>query len=464
MDNPTADRDAERDEQWSSCRGRLAYLTGEYPRATDTFVQREVFALRGLGFDVLACAARQTDASHHVGPEQQAEAASAFYVIRHAKNPLRLIGSHLRVFFASPKRYAEGLALAFRLGWPGVQGRLFPVFYFAEAGVLADELRRRGVEHLHNHFANSSCTLAAVAAHLAGIPFSFTMHGPAIFFEPGKWKIGVKADRAAFVACISDFCRSQGMIFAPQRAWENMTIVHCGIEPERYTPKQHAERGTKLLFVARLAAVKGLPVLLDALVDLSSDVTLTVVGDGPDRETLEKQAASLGLAGRVDFVGYRSQDEVAQHLAEADLFVLPSFAEGVPVVLMEAMATGLPVVATRVAGVAELVEDGVSGALVPPGNRAELTDAIGRFVEDADRRQRFGEAGRAKVVAEFNTRTEAEKLAALFARSFAVSGASKEPPVVAPSALETPGVQRDEAHPTIDPTTPALRAAQGANA
>lgn len=386
---------------------KLAYLTGEYPRASDTFIQREVAALRGLGHDVLTCSIRTTGAEHLVGPEQREEHARTFKVLDTCKAPMRLLKAHLR-WISRPGSYLGALKLAWQTAPKGLKGRLYNLIYFLEAGVLADELARQGVAHLHNHIAKASCTVAMLASELSGIPYSFTIHGPDIFFEPHHWRIDEKAARASFVACISDFCRSQLMCFADQAHWPRFHIVHCGVEPERYGTALH--EGRELLFVGRLAAVKGVPVLFEALKSVTGDWHLTVIGDGPDRAALEAQAAGLP----VRFLGYRSQSEVAEALEKTDIFVLPSFAEGVPVVLMEALASGVPVVTTQIAGVPELVADGVSGRLVPPGDAEALTKALQALLDDPDSRRRMGAAGQTKVSQEFDIHKEAARLSALF--------------------------------------------------
>lgn len=389
---------------------KLAYLTGEYPRASDTFIQREVAALRDLGHDVLTCSIRTTGAEHLVGPEQRAEHATTFKVLDACKSPARLLCAHLR-WMRHPARYLRTLKLAWDTAPKGIKGRLYNLIYFLEAGVLADELARHGVEHLHNHIAKASCTVAMLASGLSGIPYSFTLHGPDIFFEPHHWRIDEKAARAAFVACISDFCRSQLMCFADQAHWDRFHIVHCGVDPARYQTAPH--EGQDILFVGRLAAVKGVPVLLEAIADLHKtfkDSRVTLIGDGPDRAALEAQARGLP----VEFLGYKSQAEVAEALARTDLFVLPSFAEGVPVVLMEAMASGVPVVTTQIAGVPELVRDHHAGLLVPPGDSAALSRAIATLLANPEARAKFGAEGRAKIEAEFNITREAAWLSDLF--------------------------------------------------
>jgi glycosyltransferase involved in cell wall biosynthesis len=394
---------------------KLAYLTGEYPRASDTFIQREVAALRALGHEVDTCSIRTTGAEHLVGPEQRDEHARTFKVLQAAKSPLHLIRAHLR-WMRTPRRYFSALRLAWTTAPKGIKGRLFNLIYFAEAGVLAAHLADRGVEHLHNHIAKASCTVAMLVNALSGLPYSFTIHGPDIFFEPHHWRIDEKARRAAFVACISDFCRSQLMCFAAPSDWARFHIVHCGVDPDRYAPADRT--GQDLLFVGRLAAVKGVPLLLEAVARLQPrfpDMRLTLIGDGPERHTLENTARSLGVTDTVSFVGYRSQAEVAEALSTTDLFVLPSFAEGVPVVLMESLAAQVPVVTTRIAGVPELVRHGENGLLVPPGNLDALTAAIADLLGDPASRAAFGHAGRQTVIAGYAIAQEARWLSRLVA-------------------------------------------------
>ncbi|SNS38661.1 glycosyltransferase family 4 protein [Antarctobacter heliothermus] len=404
---------------------KLAYLTGEYPRASDTFIQREVAALRTLGHEVETCSIRTTGAEHLVGSEQRAEHARTFKVLEACKSPIRLARAHLR-WMRAPRRYLSALKLAWTTAPKGLKGRLYNLIYFLEAGVLAAHLADNDVDHLHNHIAKASCTVAMLASALSGIPYSFTIHGPDIFFEPHHWRIDEKAARASFVVCISDFCRSQLMCFADQAHWDRFHIVHCGVEPDRYPPTDRAEKWvTDLVFVGRLAGVKGVPLLLNAMRRLQQPpptddphrafddppaLHLTIVGDGPDRAALEQQAEGLP----VTFTGYRSQSEVADILSEADIFILPSFAEGLPVVLMEAMAAGLPVITTRIAGVPELVKHAYNGLLVPPGNETALYAAINTLIDSPELRAQMGEAGQETVKADFDIATEAKKLSWLF--------------------------------------------------
>lgn len=387
---------------------RIAYLTGEYPRATDTFIQREVAALRAQGIEVFTFSIRRTSSEHIVGPEQQAEAERTFYVL--PVNPVQLLTAHFALWIASPKRYLQAVKLAWSTHQPGIRGTLYQLFYFLEAGIVAYQINKQQIQHLHNHFPDSSGTVAMLAAELGGFTFSFTMHGPYIFFEPLRWRLDEKLKRALFVCCISHFCRSQGMIFAPMEQWNRMHIVHCGVDPALFEQVSHDQVGSRLLYTGRLAAVKGLPILLESLALLKTNhpnVLLTVVGDGTDRQSLEQMTAQLGLTENVNFVGYQSQAKVRQYMQETDVFVLPSFAEGVPVSLMEALAAGVPVVTTQIAGVGELVENGTSGYLVPPGNVQLLADRIATLLVNPEVRSQFGAAGRAKIEQEFDIQQEA---------------------------------------------------------
>ncbi|WP_420862179.1 glycosyltransferase family 4 protein [Algirhabdus cladophorae] len=394
---------------------RLAYLTALYPAASHTFIQREVSALRELGFEVETCSMRKPSPEHLIGDEEKAAFANTFYAIETGKKPAKMLGALAQAILA-PARLWTGLKRAVQTAPPGVKGALKQAAYFAEALILAKHLKSRNISHLHNHFADPSANVAMLTSALSGIPFSFTLHGPAELYEPEKWQLRAKIEQAAFVACISHFCRSQAMYFSDPSHWSKLKIIHCGVLPERYTrPKETTEGTVNLLFVGRLTPIKGLRVLFEAFAAAQAQnpaLTLTLVGDGDDRAHLEKLAQPLGEA--VTFLGYQSQDGVADALAQADALVLPSFAEGLPVVLMEALAAATPVVCTQVAGVGELVEDGVSGYLVPASDVDSLTDRLIKIASDAGMRAKMGAAGREKVKEAFDVRLEAARIATLF--------------------------------------------------
>ncbi len=395
---------------------RVAYLAAVFPRATDTWIQRELAALREAGVEIETFAIRRPDTEHIVGAEQQAELDKVTYILEAAKSPALAV-SHAKLFIRSPRRYVDALRLAWSTKRAGVKGSLYQIFYFAEAGLLAEELRSRKIQHLHNHFGDSGCTVSMLASELSGVPFSFTLHGPGIFFEANTWRLDAKISKAAFVACISYFCRSQAAIFAEPDDVDKLHIIHCGVSTEALTPVSHDGVGTEVIFVARLAELKGVSDLLRAvntLVDAHPQLHLTIVGDGPERQRFEKLSKKLGLQKHVTFTGYLSQTEVADRLKRSHTLVLPSYAEGVPVSLMEALASQVPVIATQVGGVSELVEDGTNGFIVRPGDVDQLADRLDQLLSSGRLRQSMGEAGRARTIAEFNNTYESRRLKLLF--------------------------------------------------
>ena len=387
---------------WGAMVGlRLAYMTGQYPRVTDTFIQREVLALRALGHYVKTFSVRHPPDDESVGEEAAESRRTTIYLLP----PRNLVGAHVAQFFRSPRNYFSALKLAWKNCPPGTNAITRQAAYFAEAGILAQLMAKHSLSHLHNHFANSSCSVASIAAEMGGFTFSFTIHG-SDFFEPRLWWIDVKIKRALFVNCISYYGRSQAMSLTPSDCWEKLRVVHCGVDPSGIEVKKHERPGRRLLFVGRLAVEKGLPFLLDAVAKIEGAI-LDVAGDGPERKRLEMKATGLGIASRVRFLGYRSQGDVRKLIQQADVFVMTSFSEGIPVVLMEAMAAGVPVVATRIAGVPELVDDGDDGLLVLPGDADATAAAVRRLLDDPELRNWFAIAGRAKVEREFNLQSEA---------------------------------------------------------
>ena len=400
---------------------RVLYFAAEYPRATDTFIQREIAAVRSAGLGVESSAIRQPGDEHMVGDEQRVERTRTQYLL--PPSIPGLMRAHLGVLARAPKRYLSTMRLAATTKRAGLRGGLYQAFYFAEAGLLAERVRREGFDHLHSHLADVSTSVAMLAASLAGVPFSFTLHGPGVFFDANVWRLDAKIERAAFVSCISWFARSQAQLLSSAESASKLHIVHCGVDPARYTdrssvPAPDDNNGVvRLAFVARLDHVKGVGELLEAVAALVDDypgLRVDLAGDGPGRSRYEALARSLDLDDRVTFHGYVNQTAVAELLSSADVYVLPSFAEGVPVGLMEAQASGLPVIATQVGGVSELVVDEETGFVCRPGDRDQLTRRIAVLAGDPELRRRMGAAGRARVVADFDSAAEGRRLAALF--------------------------------------------------
>ena len=400
--------------------GPIAYITGQYPSVSHTFIQREVEGLRALGIEVFTCTVRRPPPKSVVGPGQAAEATRTFAILEAAKSPVRLIGAHIRMLRRDPRRWFSALRLAWNTRPPGLKALLWQLFYFLEAGILSDHLLARGVVHMHNHFGDASGSLTMIASEMSGIPFSITLHGPTIFFEMHWWRLDEKVARAAFIACISHFCRSQAMLFSDEAHWGKLKIVHCGVALARYGTVPRRPFSGHVAFVGRLDPVKGVTLLLEAFNTVRTrhpQARLTIAGDGPARTRLETRTRDLGLTEAVSFAGYLDETAVARLLEEADMLVLPSFAEGLPVVLMEAFASRIPVIASAVAGVPELVEDGASGFTFSAGNLDMLIARLDRLLSEPELCGKMGKVGHAKVEMEFDIEQEVGKLAVLFAQA-----------------------------------------------
>lgn len=401
---------------------RLAYLISRYPFISHVFIQREVLALRGAGVEVHTFTIRRAGEEHLLSEVDRNEASRT-----HALVPPRLLDlvrSHAMAAASRPARYLSTLMLAFRLRGRGARSALWQVFYFGEAVLMWRECRRRGIGHIHAHHANVASDVALLAAHLGGEgwSWSFTMHGSTEFFDVREHRLPQKVELAGFVVCVSDHGRSQLMSLVDPRHWDKIEVVHCGVDPGVFAPGPRRDGGgpLEILTVGRAVPVKGQTLLVRALAELGKrgfDAALTVVGDGPGLDELRLMAKELGIESRVRLPGPVGQQEIRDYYERADVFALPSFAEGVPVVLMEAMATGVPVVASRITGVPELVDDGSSGLLVVPGRFDELVGALERLLSlSADERWEMGLAGREKVRAEFSIDRTAAELMQLFER------------------------------------------------
>ena len=396
----------------------IAYFTALYPRATDTFIQREVEYLRLHGMDVSTYSVRCSGSEHDVSESIREEKRKTRYLL--PVKLLALMAENMSVLLRSPLRYLATLRLALRTSQPGWRGLALQMAYFQEAILLASKLRSDGIKHLHNHLGDSSGTVALLSSMLAQISYSITFHGPHIFFDPMHWALREKVRHASFIVCISHYCRSQMMLFSDAADWDKLKIVHCGVDARRMFPLASGTRAEKLLYTGRLSMEKGLSVLFQSLKllrDAGRHFELTLVGDGADRGRLEDLARELAIDRHIVFAGYRNQEQVGEYLRRSDIFILPSFAEGVPVSLMEAMATGIPVVATNVGGVAELVESERTGLVVPPADSAGLANAIARYQDDHELRGRVAAQGRERVIQHYNIETEGDKLLELFARA-----------------------------------------------
>ncbi len=395
----------------------IAYLTSVYPRATDTFVRDEIAALSELGFEIHPFGVRRPEASQIVGPEIERELARTTYLIgrdRIAALTSALLTTSLR----SPGKVFSALRLVFTTGAPGVAARLRQLAYFFEALLLARELERLGVHHLHNHIAENSAHVAMLASHLTGIPFSTTVHGMEIL-SARELSLGEKIERSAFTVCISEFTRSQCMMFTPHEMWPKLIVVRCGVGPQ-FLDAKPSELPSRFRFVCvgRISPEKGHLQLVSAgrrLVERDLDFEVVIVGDGPLRGELEQEIARAGLADRMRIAGWLDSAGVRREIEAASCLVVPSFSEGIPVAIMESLVLERPIVSSRVGGIPELVEEGRSGWLVTPGSVDEISAAMAKAIcTPRAELVEMGRRGAARVRERHDARVEAQKLAARF--------------------------------------------------
>jgi glycosyltransferase involved in cell wall biosynthesis len=398
---------------------RCAYLVSRYPAVTHTFIQSEIQSLRARGVAIETMSVRPASPDEVLSPDDAEEHAATFSLVPIA--PGRLIGAHLRAVRRSPRAYLQTLGRALGLANGSPRSVLWQSFYFAEAIVAHERMRDHGVFHLHVHFANVAADVALLATtygNLAGGPrwsWSLTIHGPTELLDLEAHKLRAKVAAASAVICTSDFARSQVLACLDGASGAHVVTVRCGIDTERFHPPEGRARREELqiLNVAGMSRRKGQIELVEAIAqarERGMAVRMRIAGDGPERPALERAVARLGVEDAVEFLGAVGSHAMPSLYRDADLFCLASFAEGVPTVLMEAMASGLPVISTNVMGTPELVEDGVSGILVPPARADLLADAIVRLAGDGDLRERMGAAARERVLESYELGAAADRL------------------------------------------------------
>lgn len=395
---------------------RIAYLVSQYPAINHAYILSEVLGVRGQGIDVETISIKAPDRPRPALSDVERDEDHRTWCLQRAGLALAVTG-HVSMMVRRPLRYISTLFFALRMSSLCPVEALRWIVFFAQAVRVAERLRGRKLDRLHVHYASS---VGLLVARLLTGGVSHTIHGSGEFQNPQSFRLKEKLRHADFVVTISRFGKSQMMLNSDPADWERLEVCPLGVDTARFTPvtrDRRAGASFTVLTVGQLAPAKGLPVLIKAvslLVRQRRRVTLKLIGDGLMRQLLEEEARELQVTANVHFEGFRNNAELAACYGEADAFVLASFAEGVPVVLMEAMAAGLPCVASRITGIPELIEDGVSGLLVPPADESAIAAALGRLMDDPELWRRISESARQRVLEQFDQRQSTARLAAIF--------------------------------------------------
>ena len=398
---------------------RIAYFINQYPKVSHSFIRREILALERQGVEVQRIALRGWDAELQ-DAEDTAERDKTRYVLRAGVKGL--LRPTLQVLRAQPGRFFQALWLAMRLGLRADRAWPYHLVYLAEACQVLQWLQGSEAKHVHAHFGTNSTEVVMLTNQLGGPAYSFTVHGPEEFDKPQFLHMGEKVRRAAFVAAVSSYGRSQLFRWVAHEHWPKVKVVHCGLERGFHeVAPVDVPSVPRLVCVGRLCEQKGQLLLLEAARQLAAqsiDFELVLAGDGEMRQQIEALIARHGLQQRVRITGWISSAQVREEILAARALVLPSFAEGLPVVIMEAMALRRPVLTTYVAGIPELVRPGENGWLFPAGAVDELAEAMADCLcQPADVLQRMGEAAYQRVLQRHDIDTEAARLAAYFKAS-----------------------------------------------
>jgi glycosyltransferase involved in cell wall biosynthesis len=397
---------------------RIAYLVSQYPALNHTYILREIRALRRLGWKIDVASIRPDTRPVSQLTEVEREELSQTWSVTTQGFPGAL-QAHLVFLATQPRSYVRGMLSALRLGGFSFSKTVRNFFYFTEALIVGRWMQSRNHRHIHIHFAS---TVGLLIAKTFPVTISITIHGPAEFEEPASFHLHEKIEAATFICAVSNYGRSQLMKASDPNQWGKLETVSLGIDADVFMPgsKSSFEHTSfDVISVGRLSREKAQRILIDAvarLVEQGRRVRLRLVGEGPDRLNLEKHISACGLSGTVRLEGALNQDQLKALYRESDAFALASFAEGVPVVLMEAMAMEIPCVATWITGVPELIQNGQDGLLVAPSDVGQLVTAIASLMDDPDLRRRIAKAGRCKVIEKYDLSKNTALLAGVFER------------------------------------------------
>jgi glycosyltransferase involved in cell wall biosynthesis len=395
---------------------RIAYLINQYPAISHTFIRREIRALEDMGVTIERFALRGWD-SEFVDPLDLEELARTRHTLKDGTG--RLILGALGWGLRRPSAFLRGLKLAFSMSKGAVRPWPYHLIYLAHACKIVTWLERTDVDHLHAHFGSNSAEIAALVEAIGGPSFSFTTHGSEVFDDPKRHALPLKIDRSRFAVTSCAYIGSQMMYHVPPAHWSKVNVVRCGLAASAFVGEAAPLPDVPVyLSVGRFSPEKGHLLLIEAFAAVHSaypgGARLVLAGDGPMRAALEDRIAQLNLEQAVRITGWVTSDQVRKELRGARALVHPSFTEGLPVVIMEAMAERRPVISTFIAGIPELVQDGRTGWLVPAGQVKDLAQAmLACAAMPSEKLEAIGRAGFDRVRARHDASVEAAKLKVL---------------------------------------------------
>ncbi len=398
---------------------KIAYLVNQYPKVSHSFIRREILGVEACGIEVERFSIRCLK-SELVDWADQQELEKTRFILE--AGVLRILLSLVWVILTRTLHFLNAGRLAFKIGWNSERGVLYHLIYLVEACVLLRWSQTSEIQHIHVHFGTNSTTVAFFCRALGGPPYSFTVHGPEEFDKPQAISLSEKINYAAFVVAISSFGKSQLCRWCDYKQWSKIHVVHCGVDDlflkQPYISIPHQPN---FVCVGRLSEQKGHLLLVEAVSQLAAEglkFKLVFVGDGSLRQPIETLIQQLYLEDYIEITGWASNLAVQQRILAAQALILPSFAEGLPVVLMEALALSRPVVSTYIAGIPELVEQSKSGWLIPAGSIEALTAAMRSILATSvEQLEKMGQHGAKRVAQQHNITIEAAKLADLFRQS-----------------------------------------------
>jgi colanic acid/amylovoran biosynthesis glycosyltransferase len=404
---------------------KVAYIMSRFPKLTETFILYEMLAMQKQGIEVeIYPLLRERAEVMHAEAKQFVEAAYYQPFIS-----LPIIRANLDFLLRKPRLYLRTLWDLLRANWGSFKFFTGAIGIFPKVVLFAHQMKAAGINHVHAHFASHPAAAGFIIHRLVGIPYSFTAHGSDLHRD--RHMLCEKVAEAEVVVAISEYNRGLILSACQGNYRDKVTIIHCGVDTDVFqsrsqeTPHEKGENPFMILCIGTLHEVKGQAYLIEAchkLLERRVDFVCHFVGDGPDRRSLMALAEQAGIAEKIRFHGRLTREEIARLLQDADVLAAPSVPtrdgrrEGIPVVLMEAMGSSVPVIASNISGIPELVEDKVTGLLVPPRDATSLTNALECYFADPDLRRRLGQAGREKVVRDFDLNKNAENLAKQFVK------------------------------------------------